>query len=160
MNSADIIAEHNPIVKDVPARLKWFSQNRGYGFVVLDNGREAFLLYDVAKQLGDVLLKGDIPLRVDVTERRKGWVVTAVSPDSIPALVYHKARIGLPDQGRRGFCFVDVEGYERGIFLHIEVASYFGYPEFRMLPDEFEVAIGNGPRGLFVESISPRGNAS
>lgn len=66
----------------------------------------------------------------------------------------------MPDQGRRGYCFVDVDGYDRGIFLHREVASYFGYPEFDMLPEEFEVTIGKGARGLFVESISPRGDAS
>lgn len=157
MNSAETIDAPRLFAKAAPARLKWFSQDLGYGFVVLDGGREAFLLYDVAQPLGDLLFKSDVSLIVDVMERKKGLVVTAASVEKPFVPTFHRARIGMPDQEERGFCFVDVDGYERGIFLHIRVASYFGYPEFRLLPEEFEVAIGKGSRGLYVEAIEPRG---
>lgn len=60
------------------ARVKWFDNRRGWGFVVLDDGREAFVHHRHLVQRGYRALRPGQVVECDVTPGERGLEATRV----------------------------------------------------------------------------------
>jgi cold shock protein len=125
----------------VRATVKWFSPEKGFGFVVLGDGSgDAFLHASVVEQSGrdSSLLKPGATLRVTVGHGQKGAQVTeileidasTVAPATPRPRTPPEARRATTDRGgrmtgtvkwyspERGFGFVAVDGGRQEVFVH------------------------------------------
>lgn len=117
------------------ASVKWFDPVKGFGFVVLEDGRDALLHSNAVKAydpMAVTVLKGSI-VECDVTDGAKGLHVTAVS--SITAPVMQEGYV--PGKVKwfntiKGFGFVTVDGVDA--FIHAEVVKAACMPD--LLPDQ------------------------
>lgn len=78
------------------ARVKFFSPQKGYGFVALDNGQDAFLHYTVLEGLGVTTLYPEQKLRCTVQQGEKSLVVTKILALSEPPEGAHRFRPAAP----------------------------------------------------------------
>jgi cold shock protein len=125
----------------VGATVKWFSPEKGFGFVVLDDGSgDAFLHASVIEQAGRDLssLKPGATLQVTIGHGQKGAQVTEllkrdestssaatarrgmsrVPGRAVPERIGHMTGIVKWYSAERGFGFVAVEDGRREVFVH------------------------------------------
>jgi CspA family cold shock protein len=53
-------------------KVKWFNENKGYGFILQDDGRDVFVHYSEIKEDGYRTLNEGEEVEYDVTESPKG----------------------------------------------------------------------------------------
>lgn len=69
-----------PVRRAVSARVKWFDPEKGFGFVGLSDGTEAFLPMSAVRAAGLTTLGKAAPVEVDVTNRGRGPFVILLVP--------------------------------------------------------------------------------
>lgn len=112
------------------ASVKWFDPVKGFGFVVLQDGRDALLHSNAVKAynaLATTVLKGSI-VECDVSDGAKGLHVTSVSSITAPTL----QEGFVPGEVKwfniiKGFGFVTVDGVDA--FIHAEVVKAACMPD-------------------------------
>jgi CspA family cold shock protein len=63
------------------ARVKWFDNTRGWGFLVLDDGREVFVHHTaIEPKAGFRALCANEPVECDLREDERGLHATGVRP--------------------------------------------------------------------------------
>src|SRR5262245_13322926 len=148
----------------VDATVKWFNEEKGFGFVELADGSgDAFLHIGVLQNSGHEVAAPATKLRVQVGQGQKGRQVTAVlEVDASGAGSSQQTRQRTPsrmlsDRGRvdpgaactmegivkwfnpdKGFGFVVADDGERDVFIHISVVERAG---MRVLTDGQRVSM-------------------
>lgn len=134
--------------------VKWFDPVKGFGFVVLRDGRDALLHGNVIKAhdaMAVNVLKGSI-IECDVTEGDKGLHVTSIesiTPPEVQGFVPGKVKWF---NIAKGFGFVVVNGAD--IFIHAEVVKAACMAD--LVPDQnLLVMIADNQRGKRVCDVRP-----
>jgi CspA family cold shock protein len=146
----------------VDATVKWFNDEKGFGFVELGDGSgDAFLHIGVLQNAGHDVVAPATKLRVQVGQGQKGRQVTAVlevdasgvdagQPSSRRAQVSSKRERVDPNTAStvegtvkwfsadKGFGFAVVEDGEKDVFIHISVVEKAG---IRVLAEHQRVAM-------------------
>jgi cold shock protein len=134
----------------VDATVKWFNQEKGFGFVELGNGAgDAFLHIAVLQNAGHETVLPETKLRVQVGQGQKGPQVTAILEIDASGAAPPRPSRGAPMSGPRrerpdpstatdlegtvkwfnadkGFGFVVCEDGGKDVFLHISVVERAG----------------------------------
>jgi CspA family cold shock protein len=58
--------------------VKWFNEQKGYGFITSDDGSDVFVHYSTIKQEGFKVLKEGDRVSFDITQGNKGLQATNV----------------------------------------------------------------------------------
>ena len=63
--------------------VKWFDQNKGFGFIVRDTGDEIFVHHRSVRRVGNERagLEDDQPVSFVAVERQRGWQAEDVAPE-------------------------------------------------------------------------------
>lgn len=163
------------------AVVKMFNEDRGFGFVALDDGSgDAFLHINVLQSAGFDAPQTGTTLEVQVGQGQKGPQVTAVisvdasTAGQLPARSGPSTRRPMGSAARpdpstavpmdgvvkwfnpeKGFGFVQTQDGGRDVFVHISVLQEAG---LATLADGAEVSMGvvETPKGREAVSVSPR----
>lgn len=148
-------------------RVKWFDVAKGYGFIVPESAEGVILNQDVMlhvsclREYGESSADEGAEIVCDIVERDRGWQVlnviemdrprAAIARESGEALVYQRVIVKWfnPVQG---FGFVNRQGIDEDIFVHISVMRKAGLDTLET-GTELDVVTGEGRKGLNVMSI-------
>ncbi|MEL6584069.1 MAG: cold shock domain-containing protein [Pseudomonadota bacterium] len=153
----------------ISGQVKWYDQQRGFGFVLADDGSGDVMVHaNVVKAYGlPYLVTGqEVTLEAEKTDR--GWLGTVllevqeleeaegerlVPPpiDSETKEALLPARVKWFDRVK-GFGFVNIFGEAGDVFLHMETIRECAYPEVEQ-GDAVAVLTGDGPKGPVVTMI-------
>ena len=148
--------------------VKWFDKDRGYGFVIPENGMEDVLLHlSVLKRDGFGAPLEGTRITFEAVQRKKGLQCMRVL-EVDPSIAIHPVKkasrqILQPTTGwmkatvkwfnrARGFGFVYREGREGDVFLHMEIVrkGHMDTPE----PDQvLWVKCAESPKGLQATDV-------
>jgi CspA family cold shock protein len=141
-------------------RVKWFSAEKGFGFVAIDDGTDVFLHGSVLARAGLSVNQGDI-VRIGVGQGLKGRQVTevleakaAANPPERQASTAGSAR-GVVKwwNEQKGFGFVTPEVGTQDIFVHASTASRSGLSLEQGMPVWVKVRQGvKGPEAVEIAS--------
>jgi len=140
-----------PVGPVIDATVKWFNQEKGFGFVELGDGSgDAFLHIGILQGAGHDTVLPESKLRVQVGQGQKGRQVTAVleidGSGAAPARSNQNASARFPAgrerpdpatatdiegtvkwfNGEKGFGFVGTEEGDKDVFIHISVVERAG----------------------------------
>jgi CspA family cold shock protein len=59
-------------------RVKWFNENKGYGFIEQENGEDVFVHYSVIDMDGYKTLLEGVEVEFEAVHGDKGWQATKV----------------------------------------------------------------------------------
>jgi cold shock protein len=59
-------------------KVKWFNENKGYGFIEQDNGEDIFVHYSVIAMDGFKTLPEGSEVEFEAVQGEKGWQATKV----------------------------------------------------------------------------------
>ncbi len=161
------------------ATVKWFSPEKGFGFVVLDVGRgDAFLHASILEQSGHdgATLQPGVTLRVRVGQGQKGPQVdeileidesTAVPPPTAPLGKRPSARANdrRPNQmtgtvkwysSEKRFGFVAIEGGRSEVFVHAAALQRSGIAKLGE-GQRVVMEVAEGRKGLEAVAVSITG---
>ncbi|CDX56756.1 putative TRANSCRIPTION REGULATOR COLD SHOCK PROTEIN [Mesorhizobium plurifarium] len=124
----------------VHAEVKWFNASKGFGFVALADGADAYLHMRVVEAAGCRSVSEGAHLKVILEERPKGRQVAQiveVMKASTPQRVADRSSVGIGPQSEvsgtvkfynpeRGFGFIAPESGEKDIFVHASVLTRSG----------------------------------
>lgn len=164
------VAEGTPQLDVVAGHVKWFDANKGFGFVLADNGGPDILLHaNVLRNFGRGSVSEGARVMLRTQETGRGLQATEVIsiealPDAEPDdesggldlpdvtdVPLVPARVKWFDKGK-GFGFANAFGNADDIFVHVEVLRRFGFSELQ--PGEaVAVKIVDGPRGKLAAEI-------
>lgn len=148
-------------------RVKWFDVAKGYGFIVPESAEGVILNQDVMlhvsclREYGESSADEGAEIVCDIVERDRGWQVlnvikmdrprAALARESGEAVVYDRVIVKWfnPVQG---FGFVNRQGIDEDIFIHISVMRKAGFDTLET-GTELDVLTGEGRKGLNVMSI-------
>ncbi|MEI9425598.1 cold-shock protein [Mesorhizobium sp. Cs1299R1N1] len=156
-------------VDPVDAEVKWFDVTKGFGFVKLLDGRDAYLPSRVLELAGSRSVSQGTRLKVAVEERSKGPQVTQlleideVAKTSPPA---HRAEGSVSAVGgttesagtvrwynpKKGFGFIAAEDGSKDVFVHATVLTDSGLTNL-VEGQKVMVQCRPGKKGLEVHSI-------
>ena len=154
----------------VDAEILWFNASKGFGFVKLSDGTEAYLHIRVLEAAGSRAASEGTPLKVTVEESPRGHQVVHVLEigDQIAKTPADKRRAGEPvaetgaqleSQGtvkwynpEKGFGFVAPGNGEKDVFVHATALTRSG---LSVLVEGQKVLVecGQGKKGLEVRSV-------
>lgn len=156
----------------VDAEVMWFHTSKGFGFVKLSDGTEAYLHIRVLEVAGSRGVSEGTRLKVTVEESPKGHQVTQVREvgDQIAKTPAHTPLAGesiagtgaqLESEGtvkwynpEKGFGFIAPDNGEKDVFVHATTLSRSGLSVLVEGQKVF-VECGQGKKGLEVRSIRP-----
>lgn len=154
----------------VDAEVMWFNVSKGFGFVKLSNGAEAYLHVRVLEAAGSRDVSEGTPLKITVEESPRGHQVTQVLEigDQAAKTPAHTRRAGestaetgaqLEGEGtvkwynpEKGFGFIAPDNGEKDVFVHATALTRAGLSELVEGQRVF-VECGQGKKGLEVRSI-------
>jgi CspA family cold shock protein len=160
--------------------VKWFSPEKGFGFVLLDGGRgDAFLHASVLEQSGHdgATLQPGVALRVTVGQGQKGPQVGEVLEiDESTAVPPPTAALGKPSSPGRAnggkatrmtgtvkwyspekrFGFVAVEGGRSEVFVHVAALQRSGIASLAE-GQRIAMEVAEGRKGLEAVAVSITG---
>lgn len=142
--------------------LKWFDLKKGFGFLVLENNKDAFLHISLLNQMGYYDIQEGAVLDCDVFYTDKGAQVSKINA----ILEGEGTKIEKPEfKGRemrgtvkwfkdnKGFGFVEPEMGGEDIFVHRKVLRKSGVPKIRS-NQIVNVVVVSGDNGLEAEWIT------
>ncbi len=159
-----------PVIADpVNAEVKWFDASKGFGFVKLLDGRDAYLHSRVLEVAGNRSVSEGARLKVTVEERPKGPQVSQVleigeaaktsphvrgSEGSVPAAGGSIESAGTVKwyNPEKGFGFIAPEDGGKDVFVHATALVRSGLSRL-VEGQKVLVECGQGKKGLEVQSI-------
>ena len=156
----------------VDAEVIWFNASKGFGFVKLSDGTEAYLHIRVLEAAGSRGVSDGTRLKVTVEESPRGHQVAQVLEvgDQIAKTPAHKRLAGGPSAStdaqlesegtvkwynpEKGFGFIAPDSGEKDVFVHATALTRSGLSVLVEGQKVF-VECGQGKKGLEVRSIRP-----
>lgn len=160
-------------VRQINGLVKWFDQNKGFGFIVSDEGGADILLHaNVLRNFGrnSVADQSRIVAWVHPTPRgfQASEIVEITPPatdgsppiediapevvDQLESLPIQPARVKWFDRAK-GFGFANVFGHPEDIFIHIEVLRHSGFSDM-VIGEAIGLRVVEGPRGLIAAQVT------
>jgi cold shock protein len=154
----------------VEATVKWFNAEKGFGFVALANGSEAFMHIRQLETAGHSSVTEGARVRVRIGQGQKGPEVTEViAVDASTARVAIKTErpatvSSVEGQTRqitgtvnmykadKGFGFVGQDGGGKDVFVHVTALARAGLTELSK-GQRVRMKIGQGQKGLEAQTI-------
>ncbi|RWE20475.1 MAG: DNA-binding protein [Mesorhizobium sp.] len=154
----------------VDAEVKWFSASKGFGFVKVSDGTEAYLPLRVLEAIGSHGVAEGAHLKITLEETKKGHQVAQVLeigevlPKSSANALAGGTAVARPQaqfatrgtvkwyNTERGFGFIAPEGGGKDVFVHASALSRSG---LNALVEGQKVLFEQGPgkKGLEVQTI-------
>ena len=161
----------SPGSEPVDSVVKWFNAEKGFGFVALDGGSEAFIHIRQLETAGHTSVPEGARIKVRLGQGQKGPEVTEVievdmstagSPNSmgrrrsIPSQVLCQTResIGTVKMYKvdKGFGFVGQDDGGKDVFVHATALARAGLNELAE-GQRVRMQIGQGKKGLEAQAI-------
>lgn len=158
-----------PLVEQVDATVKWFNQEKGFGFIVLDDGSgEAFLPGSAVTDFGLSSVEPGTPLKAVIRPGPKGPKVAAIAemgdpPPSTPrprpprqpdteSTQQKSGTVKWFDQ-KKGFGFIAPDDGGKDVFVHVTVLQKHG---ITVLPEGQRVEMDVRPSKKGFEAVHVR----
>jgi CspA family cold shock protein len=167
--------EASPTGSPVQATVKWYNPEKGFGFVGLANGEDAFLHVSVVERSGNSTVPPGATLEVRLGRGQKGEQVTEILSVDTSTAVQEPARRARPERSYaprdqatveelgtvkwynpdKGFGFIVRDSGGKDIFLHASALNRAGIGE---LTEGQRVAVdmvegGKGPEAVSIRLI-------
>jgi CspA family cold shock protein len=163
-----------PASEPVSAIVKWFNAEKGFGFVAVDGGSEAFLHIRQLEAAGHLSVPEGATIKVRIGQGQKGPEVTEVIEVDTSQVMSTKTGRSVPGShsqqqpgagpttecvGRvkmynrdKGFGFVGQDGDGKDVFIHATTLQRGGLRELAE-GQRVRMQIGQGQKGLEARSI-------
>ena len=156
-------------MKRVFGHVKWFDIDKGFGFLVLEDGGGDVLLHaNVLKNFGRTSVSEDTKIEFEFLETDKGIQVSKIynilnsediknpkendhSVNKINDFDLHPARVKWFNKSK-GFGFANIFKSNDDIFLHIETLKRSGLSDLET-GEAIVLAVTEGPRGKMADTI-------
>jgi len=156
-------------MKRVFGHVKWFDIDKGFGFLVLEDGGGDVLLHsNVLKNFGRTSVSEDTKIEFEFLETDKGRQVSTIynilnsediknpkendhSVNKINDFDLHPARVKWFNKSK-GFGFANIFKSNDDIFLHIETLKRSGLSDLET-GEAIVLAVTEGPRGKMADTI-------
>jgi CspA family cold shock protein len=152
----------------VEAVVKWFNAEKGFGFVAMADGGDAFIHIRQVEAAGHSSLPEGTRVKLRIGAGQKGPEVTEVIEIDVSAGSSSRARASTPSnvvgqvtesvgtvklyKADKGFGFVGQDGGGKDVFVHVTALSRAG---LSMLVEgqRVRMQIGQGQKGLEAQAI-------
>ena len=156
-------------MKRVFGHVKWFDIDKGFGFLVLEDGGGDVLLHaNVLKNFGRTSISEDTKIEFEFLETDKGRQVSTIynilnsediknpkenyhSVDKITDVDFYPARVKWFNKSK-GFGFANIFKSNDDIFLHIETLKRSGLSDLET-GEAIVLTVTEGPRGKMADMI-------
>lgn len=155
----------------VDVEVLWFNVDKGFGFVKLADGSNAFLHISALENAGHGAVAEGMELSVRIGQGQKGPQVAevldvraarptfAARPSYAPARIENPAPSNVEKAGtvkwynsEKGFGFIAVEGSSKDAFVHVSALKRCGLESLEE-GQRVVVAVAQGQKGLEVRSL-------
>ena len=156
-------------MKRVFGHVKWFDIDKGFGFLVLEDGGGDVLLHaNVLKNFGRTSVSEDTKIEFEFLETDKGRQVSTIynilnsedikkpkkndhSVNKITDVDFYPARVKWFNKSK-GFGFANIFKSTEDIFLHIETLKKSGLSDLET-GEAIVLTVTKGPRGKMADTI-------
>ena len=156
-------------MKRVFGHVKWFDIDKGFGFLVLEDGGGDVLLHaNVLKNFGRTSVSEDTKIEFEFLETDKGRQVSKIynilnsediknpkkndhSVNKITDVDFYPARVKWFNKSK-GFGFANIFKSNDDIFLHIETLKRSGLSDLET-GEAIVLTVTEGPRGKMADNI-------
>lgn len=158
--------------KIVSGAIKWFDPEKGFGFILSDEGGPDILLHaNVLRNFGQNSIADNTRIQVSMVPTLRGFQAVEVLSIEPPAetgaplsvdlgditaedlakLPLLPARVKWFDKGK-SFGFANIFGEKGDVFLHIEVLRHSGFADLSV-GEAIALRVVNGRRGMMAAQI-------